>query len=105
MASPLRVKNTAYFDIAATPPPTHLGILRRPLAEGYAPTTRPTSQRDRSAALPVRRTALGGRAPCGPGPGLAAKLRFGGVDDGPWGKHSDHRVGAWTFAGRRYATA
>jgi hypothetical protein len=47
MASPLRVKNTAYLDIAATPPPTHLGILRRPLAGGDAPRTRPTSEPSR----------------------------------------------------------
>src|SRR5215208_4000951 len=30
MASPLRVKNTAYFDIAATPPPTDTWIAAWP---------------------------------------------------------------------------
>jgi hypothetical protein len=57
MASPLRVKNTAYFDIAATASTNgHLGFLHGPLVGGYAPTTRPTSQ---------------------PSPVLAAKIRFG----------------------------
>src|SRR5215218_7752532 len=58
MASPLRVKNTAYFDIA---PPTHRGNLHRPLPEGYAPTTRPTSEQDQSAACP-RGNGAGGQA-------------------------------------------
>jgi hypothetical protein len=54
----LRVKNTAYFDIAAIPSTNgHLGFLHRPLVGGYAPTTRPTSE---------------------PIPVLAAKIRFGG---------------------------
>jgi hypothetical protein len=44
MASPLRVKNTAYFDIAATSTSALWGSLRRPLAEGYAPRTRPTNE-------------------------------------------------------------
>src|SRR5215217_4005446 len=44
MASPLRVKNTAYFDIAATLQQCILGSLRRPLAEGYALRPRPTSE-------------------------------------------------------------
>jgi hypothetical protein len=34
MASPLRVKNTAYFDIAATPPPTDTWIPAWPLVGG-----------------------------------------------------------------------
>jgi hypothetical protein len=34
----LRVKNTAYFDIAATPPPTDTWILHGPLVGGYALT-------------------------------------------------------------------
>jgi hypothetical protein len=38
----LRVKNTAYFDIAH-PPPTDTWIPAGPLVGGYAPTTRPTS--------------------------------------------------------------
>jgi hypothetical protein len=41
----LRVKNTAYFDIAAIPSTNgHLGFLHRPLVGGYAPTTRRIGQ-------------------------------------------------------------
>jgi hypothetical protein len=49
MASPLRVKNTAYFDIAAIASTNgHLGSLHRPLVGGYAPNTRPTPARQAS---------------------------------------------------------
>jgi hypothetical protein len=53
------VKNTAYFDIAATPHQRTLGFLHGPLVGGYAPTTRPTSD---------------------PSPVLAAKIRFAEID-------------------------
>src|SRR5215216_2326906 len=45
MASPLRVKNTASFDIAATLHQRTLGSLHGPLVEGYVPRTRPTSEK------------------------------------------------------------
>jgi hypothetical protein len=48
MASALRVKNTAYFDIAADPFHQRVpGILHRPLAEGSSPRNRRT--RDKRA--------------------------------------------------------
>jgi hypothetical protein len=51
------VKNTAYFDIAAYPFHRRVpGILHRPLAGGYAPRTRRTSQQGQSAAMPARGT-------------------------------------------------
>jgi hypothetical protein len=50
----LRVKNTAYFDIAATLHQRTLGSLRRPLVGGYAPRTRPTSEPSLVLAAKIR---------------------------------------------------
>jgi hypothetical protein len=76
MASPLRVKNTAYFDIAATPPPTDTWIPAGPLVGGYAPTTRPTSEQG-DRPLAGEGTTRAGEQASEPGPVLAAKVRFG----------------------------
>src|SRR6266542_2371224 len=63
MALPLRVKNTAYFDIAPTPSTSaSLGSPNRPLAGGYSPKTRPTSQQGQAAAMPAREMARVGEA-------------------------------------------